>query len=116
MTHNFSLFSEPFEKIKSGVKDIEVRLYDEKRRKISVGNTIIFHKLPDKKETILVKVTGLFIFSNFEDLFLNFSNDRFGHYQLNLNEQIKAIRTIYNKEKEKQHGVLGIHVRLIKEV
>ena len=32
----------PFEMIKSGKKTIELRLYDEKRRKIKVGDEIIF--------------------------------------------------------------------------
>jgi ASC-1-like (ASCH) protein len=33
MKHHMSLKPHPFEKIKSGEKTIEVRLYDEKRKK-----------------------------------------------------------------------------------
>ena len=36
------LNASPFEMIKSGVKSIELRLYDEKRQKIKIGDTIIF--------------------------------------------------------------------------
>ena len=40
---NMKLNKEPFEKIKSGEKTIELRLYDEKRRKIKAGDTICFN-------------------------------------------------------------------------
>ncbi|MBQ1852397.1 MAG: ASCH domain-containing protein, partial [Lachnospiraceae bacterium] len=33
---------EPFDLIKSGAKTIELRLYDEKRRKIRIGDEIVF--------------------------------------------------------------------------
>ena len=40
--------SNPFEQIKSGVKTIELRLYDEKRQALSVvGDTIIFTNLTE---------------------------------------------------------------------
>lgn len=42
MIHNMKLHSTPFEMIKSGKKTFELRLYDEKRQKIKVGDEIIF--------------------------------------------------------------------------
>ena len=42
MTHNMKLNDAPFETIKNGKKTIELRLYDEKRRKIKIGDTICF--------------------------------------------------------------------------
>jgi len=47
----------PFEKIRSGEKIIEIRLYDDKRKNINIGDIIIFSKLPDLKEILSVKVT-----------------------------------------------------------
>ncbi len=38
------LADEPFEKIKSGEKTVEIRLYDEKRKAIKIGNGIVFYK------------------------------------------------------------------------
>ena len=34
----------PFERIKKGTKTVEFRLYDEKRRKINIGDQIEFSK------------------------------------------------------------------------
>ena len=42
MTHNMQLKPEPFAMIKDGTKTIELRLYDEKRRNIKVGDRIVF--------------------------------------------------------------------------
>ena len=40
VVHHMKLHASPFEKIKSGEKTIELRLFDEKRRQIKVGDTI----------------------------------------------------------------------------
>ncbi len=56
--HRMHLYKEPFEMIKSGKKKIEIRLNDEKRQKLKIGDTIVFSKLPDCKDKIEVKVTG----------------------------------------------------------
>lgn len=41
-----SLQSEPFEKIRDGKKTIELRLFDEKRKTIQLGDSIEFQKQP----------------------------------------------------------------------
>lgn len=53
--HVMKLEEEYFNYIKNGTKRIEIRLFDEKRRKIKIGDKIIFYKLPDMKEKIEVK-------------------------------------------------------------
>ena len=47
MLHKMKLNESPFERIKNGTKTIEFRLYDEKRQKINIGDTIIFMVLLD---------------------------------------------------------------------
>jgi len=115
MIHEMSLNPEPFELIKSGKKTIEIRIYDEKRRKVKVGDYIIFSKLPDKVEKIKVQVVGLSIFASFRDLFTNFDKSKFGHDQnLSIEEQIAKQYEHYTPEEEQLYGVVGIHIKLIK--
>lgn len=59
------LYETPFNSIKSGKKKVEVRLNDEKRRKISVGDTINFTKIPSSDETLTVEVIELREFPTF---------------------------------------------------
>ena len=107
MLHKMKLNESPFERIKNGTKTIEFRLYDEKRRKIKVGDQIEFSKLPDLKEKVLVDVIELNREDTFKNLFKKLYNDE--------DEIIRKTKSMYNyylPEKEKEYGVLGIKIKL----
>ena len=53
------LYDEAFEFVKNGKKKIEVRCNDKKRRKLKVGDKIIFSKYSNPKEKIRVEITDL---------------------------------------------------------
>ena len=65
------LHKEPFELIKSGSKTIELRLNDEKRQLINVGDKITFENRSDG-EKIQVKGLGLHKYPSFEELYNHF--------------------------------------------
>ena len=119
MIHDMRLTPEPFDKIKARNKTIEIRLYDEKRQKVKMGDIIVFHKLPENTETIKVEVVGLSIFKSFRELFSNFDKSQFGHDQsLSINGEIQMQREHYSEEEEeeeKKYGVIGIHIKLLNE-
>lgn len=105
--HVMHLSEEPFNWIKKGKKIVEIRLYDEKRKKIQLGDVIIFQKL-NSMEKIKVKVKGLLRFGSFKDLFLFIPKRYLAHESLSLEEQIKRMRKYYSEEDEKKYGVLAI--------
>lgn len=112
MNYEMSLFAKPFEKVKSGQQTIEVRLYDEKRRKVNIGDTITFAKLPEREESVTVDVVGLSRFGSFSDLFSSLDKCRIGHPdEYTIEDQINGMREVYPEEREKELGVLGIHIR-----
>ena len=53
------------QEIRTGNKTIELRLNDEKRKQISVGDTIKFINTEDSNDTLRVKVVDLFFFSSY---------------------------------------------------
>lgn len=53
MFHKMKL--EPFDKIKNGMKTIELRLYDEKRQQVKVGNLVEFSILDKNLDIRLMK-------------------------------------------------------------
>lgn len=59
MLHTMKLKQEPFEKIKNGFKTIELRLYDEKRQKVQVGDYIEFSLIDNSREKLQTRVTAL---------------------------------------------------------
>ena len=75
MLHKMKLNESPFERIKNGTKNIEFRLFDEKRQQIKIGDQIEFSKLPDLQEKLLVTVTKLYREDTFENLFKKLYND-----------------------------------------
>ncbi len=98
-----------FNKIKNGQKNIEVRLYDEKRKKISLGDIITFWLQPDLKKNIKVEVVGLLNYPTFTDLVNDFPAKNFGHP--NKKNLLKTIYTFYTKKQEKEYTVLGIKIK-----
>ena len=45
-----------FEYMKNGTKEVEIRLNDDKRKNIKIGDEIIFQKEPELKEELCTKV------------------------------------------------------------
>ena len=108
MIHQMKLLEDPFDRIKNGIKTIEFRLFDEKRRLIKIGDKIEFSKLPDLKEKILVDVLDLYYEKSFTDLFEKIYSDD----KEEINKKIESIYKIYTKENEEKYGVLGIKIKL----
>jgi len=114
MEHSMKLFEIPFDRILSGKKKIEVRLFDEKRQKLNIGDIIIFSKLPDLKDKIKVEIVALLRYKSFRDLVTDFGVECFGYPKDYLIEDfLNSCYKIYSKEKEPQYGVLGIKIRLL---
>ena len=106
MKHEMKLLESPFNRIVSGEKDVEFRLYDEKRKQIKIGDTIEFSKLPDLVSKIEVEVVELYQYKIFRELlmFLGYNKDQ-------LENKLNGIYKIYTKEQEQQNGVLGIKIK-----
>lgn len=113
MKHEMKLLEQPFNSIKSGKKIIEIRCNDEKRQRISVGDIIVFSKLPTKAETLTVRVAALHQYPTFEALYNAFDFSAFGCEGLSMQQMLDETYKIYTKEKEAQYGVLGIELQVI---
>jgi len=103
----------PFELMKSGKKTIEIRLNDEKRRQLNVGDEIEFTKISNSHEKLLAEVIELLHYPTFKYLIDNFGMEYYGYpANTDVDEFVESIYTIYKKEDEIKYGVLGIKLRL----
>lgn len=110
-----NLYSKYFDKIKAGKKKIELRLYDEKRKAVRLGDTILIHRLPKKEEAVSVKVIGISLFKSFNEVYSAFPPSFFDHpTDITVKEQIEKERQYYTEEREQKNGVVAFHIRLIK--
>lgn len=104
----------PFSKIKNGVKTIELRLYDEKRRQIAPGDTIRFYNTENTNETILTKVLDLYLFETFDKLYESLPLLECGYTENNIcSASAKDMEKYYSLEMQKQFGVVGIRISVI---
>ena len=111
-THVMGLFDEPFESIKYKRKNVEVRLNDEKRRQIKIGDTIVFQKVFNPHETLEVKVIDLRVFNTFEEMYSSIPFSDFDCSDWIMEDMLRETYEIYSKEQEKEWGTLAIRIEL----
>lgn len=113
MNFEMKLADEPFDLISSGKKTVEVRLYDEKRKQISVGDTIEFFRLNGQGGSVKARVVELHRFGSFKALFESMLFPKTGSGELSVTEAAESMYKYYTKEQESKYGVLGIEIDLI---
>ena len=105
------LKNEPFMSIKNGLKTIEMRLFDEKRKQIKVGDTIEFTNIVSL-EKLKVKVIALHKFKNFEELYSHFNKTQLGYKQTEIASP-NDMNQYYTNDDIEKYGVLGIEIKTI---
>ena len=108
-----SLYPEPFVMIKSGVKTIELRLYDEKRRMIAVGDEIVFTCTEPPFEQIHTKVRNLYQYHSFKELYADLPLLKCGYTEADISAAKPGdMDAYYTKEQQAEFGVVGIEIQL----
>ena len=111
--HTMNLHPEPFRLIREGKKTIELRLYDEKRRQIRVGDTILFSNTGQPGQMLRAQVTDLFVFDSFETLYRSLPLLACGYTEENVSSASpEDMNVYYSPERQKKYGVVGIQIIL----
>ena len=100
-----------FDFIKDGTKRIELRLYDEKRQSVQLGDIIEFAKSEDEK--FKAEVVGLLRYNSFADLFEDFDISILADSSMTKQELLEVLGEFYTEEKQAEFGVIGIRIKLI---
>ncbi len=112
--HEMKLRPKYYDFILNGTKRIEIRLNDEKRQKISLGDKIRFHKDPSALEEYFdATVIGLLRYNTFEELFKDHDITLLADKSLTKEELLKVLEEFYPKEEQAKYGVLGIRIELL---
>ena len=112
MLHKMNLQPGPYKMIERGTKTIEMRLFDEKRQKINVGDIIEFTN-DATKETLEAKVLNLHRYKTFGELYLKFEKEKLG-YESDEIAKPEDMEQYYSKEKIEEFGVVGIEIEVIR--
>ena len=97
-----------FKIVKAGVKHIEARVNDEKRRRLHVGDTLIFLERPDEVKKIHAVVKKLDLYENFEELVKHYSIKDLYLEDYTKEEFITLLERFYSREEQETYGVVAI--------
>ncbi|MBL3530754.1 ASCH domain-containing protein [Companilactobacillus zhachilii] len=104
---------QPFMAIKNGTKTIEVRLNDEKRSQLKVGDKIKFTDLATG-ESLITEILELEQFPTFKKLFTKYAGTVIGSPENeSIDELYKENQEIYSRQREQKYGALAIRVKLV---
>ncbi len=114
MEFTMRLTAAPFEKLQDGSKKIELRLYDQKRQQIKTGDTILFISLKDPRDTVLTRVTDIYRFASFADLYEVLPLEDLGYTADEVaTASSKDMDEFYSPEEQAQYGVVGFRLDLL---
>lgn len=97
-----------FELIKNGKKTIELRLFDDKRRLLKIGDEIEFSCVDNPQNKIFAKIIHLYQAVDFASLCQKINCFQAGF--ASKEELIQTLETIYPLSQQQKYGVIGIEL------
>lgn len=105
--HLFHRNTDPFERIVAGEKRFEIRLNDEKRQIVKIGDKVKGVLRDDKSKYFISEIIGLSHFKNFVNLFEVFGDS------ISVKDKL-LLRKVYSDEMVEKFGILVMHFKLLK--
>ena len=97
--------------LKSGKKVVELRLFDEKRQQIKIGDEIVFSNLSDTNDSFVARVINLYRAESFDKLCQIITPAQAGF--TSKEELITVLQEFYTPDSQQKYGVLGIEIQKI---
>ena len=107
------LHPEVFDIVLNKDKDVEIRVNDEKRRKLNIGDTLVFLKRPDDKEEVKAIITNLVYFNSFLEVTNYYDMKRIYLEDTTKDEYINLMKKFYSNEEVEKYGVVAIEFKII---
>jgi len=104
---------EYFDKIKAGKKIYEIRLLDDKRKLLKVGDTVLLKKEPELFDGIVIRITEIKYFNTFLEMAQRLSIKDIGFEGKTAAEVNDIYHTFYKIEDEVKYGVVALRFELL---
>lgn len=112
--HELHLHPEVFDLIKSGSKNIEMRLNDEKRKNMKIGDVIRFTKrFTEPVETLDVKIKDRKEYNNFSELIDNYEMKQLYFENYTKEELLNELCRFYSIDEQNNNGVVAFEFEII---
>ena len=108
MIYEMKLQPKYYDFITSGTKRIEIRLFDEKREKIKLGDIIEFKKMPNLDESFQAKVIGLLRYDSLDNLLDDFDISLLADKSMTKKELKNELEKFYSYDARKLKKLPGV--------
>lgn len=108
--HRMSVKEKYYNLLKSGKKNIELRLFDDKRQKIKIGDYIEFSNDADIDDKFSAKVIELHKASDFKSLCSKIDIQQAGFSSQD--DLLNTLEEFYSIQRQKEFGVVGIEITI----
>ena len=109
------LHPEVFDIVLDGKKNVEIRVNDEKRRSLKIGDTLLFLKRPEEIEKISAIVTNLVYFDDFSQVVNAYDMERIYLKETTKEEYVNLMHKFYSDDEVSKYGVVAIEFEIKKE-
>lgn len=107
------LDSDIFENVKHGTKNIEVRVNDEKRRRLKVGDKITFLRRPDEIDSIDAIVEDLIYYKDFKELVEDYTIEELYTAGYSKEDFLTLLKRFYSDDEINEYGTVAIKFKII---
>lgn len=112
--HELHLHPEVFDLIKNGSKNIEMRLNDEKRKNMKIGDVIRFTKrFIEPVETLDVKIKDRKEYNNFSELIDNYEMKQLYFENYTKEELLNELCRFYSIDEQNNNGVVAFEFEIL---
>ena len=114
MIHKMDVIPSAYEMMRSGRKNYDLRLFDEERSKLQVGDTICFSNSENPEENLSARVQQLLISKNFKELYKKLPLLSCGYTEDNVAQaKPEDMEKFYSSDEQKYWGVVAIRYELL---
>ena len=102
-----------FEFVKKGTKIVEGRVNDEKRRKLNIGDKLIFLKRPNDDETIEAFIEDLVVYKDFKSMVEDYTIEELYLPGYSKEDYLNLLKRFYSDEEIEHYGVVAIKFKKV---
>lgn len=115
MEYKMGLQEKYYNNMKYGSKKIEMRINDEKRRNLKIGDTIYFMLEPERAKQLETRIIGLTVYKDFDDALNNIPIESLSDKNDSKEEYLNDLNKFYSKEEQEKYGVLAIEIEVVEK-
>lgn len=114
MLHELHIYDKSLTSIEIGLKTIELRLYDEKRSEMKVGDYVRLLSIEIPTHTVMCKITSMNVYDTFKELYENIPLLECGYTEENIDKaSYEDMNKYYSIEEQEKYKVVGIGLEVI---